>query len=77
MPSSISSSTSPGCGVGLLASPLDWVVGMGLLAWVFYGCTGTPSYLAQASHTAPGQWLGDTPCCQSLPLALAGHVVEC
>ena len=50
-------------GEGLLASPPDWVAGVRLLAWVFCGCTGTPSYLAQAACTTQGnqgQQLGDT-----------------
>ena len=52
-------------GVGLLKSPLDWIVGVGFLAWVFHRCTGIPGYLAQAPWTTPGhpgQQSGDTSC---------------
>ena len=55
-------------GMGLLACPLDWVVGVGMLALVFHGCTGTSSYLAQPPQSTlghPGQQLGDTLCHQS------------
>ena len=57
------------------ASPLDWVVGMGLLVWVLGEYAGIPCCLAQAPQTIPGHpghLYGDTLHYQSLLLAWVG-----
>ena len=64
-------------GGGLLASPLDWVAGVGFLALVLYGYTGIPGYLAQAPQTTPDQQSGDTPHHQTYLWCQQGCLIEC